>query len=70
MADYVTEIEAENSAKTLMAAGTVVEAHSCRTSSGKPAVRVLRKMSATGLATNGQTKAGGWSTITAESDAA
>lgn len=68
MANYVTEIEAENSAKSLMAAGTVIEAHVCRTATGAPAVRILRPMSATNFA-EGMNKAGSWVTVTQQSDA-
>lgn len=68
MADYVTEKEAENSGKSLMAAGTVIEAHVCRTATGAPAVRILRPMSATGFA-EAMNKSGAWVTVTAEADA-
>lgn len=71
MADYATDLEAEQSARTLMAAGTVIEAHACKTPAGAPAVRILRKVAATGFDSTegGQTKSGNWATITDEANA-
>ena len=68
MSDYATMEEAEGSAKSLMDAGTVIEAHVCRTATGAPAVRILRPMSATDFA-EGMNKSGAWVTVTAEADA-
>ena len=65
MADYTTVIEAEQAARDLVDAGTVIEAFVCATSAGDPAVRILRPVSASGFDSTegGQSKGGLWATI-------
>lgn len=65
MANYVNDKEAEAAAKTLVNAGTVVDAFVCRNDAGAPAVRILRPVSASGFESGegGQSKAGSWATI-------
>ncbi len=48
MALFASELKAEERLRSGLASGLWIEGHVCRNDKGQPAIRVLRKMTATG----------------------
>jgi len=67
MAAFATMEGAETRVRALMAAGTIVQGHSCRLKDGTIAIRVQRYMSASGATQDGMNKAGAWDVLTDDS---